>query len=398
MPSTICIADDDQNLLNQFASMLDDPSAWTILAARSGKQALAILGREHVDVMVVNVGLENMGGTRLLRQVQDRHPSITRVALTDNSSRELGLLAMNSAHQFICKPLQADAVREKLQRTVALRFMLNTEQLQKAVSQMGTLPSLPVHFSQLLEELNSPEASIKTVGRLITHDLAMTTKMLQLVNSAFFGLPKRISTPEQAVNLLGLEMIKALALSIHIFTQFKGDAVSVGYVQKLFDHCLRTGILAKSIASIEGLDKEDIDNAFLSGLVHDAGKLILATQLPKEFNRISSKAVHRSRPSHAAEKEQLGVTHSEIGAYLLGLWGIPGDILETVAFHHFPHKPPCTSFSALTAVHAANAVDHTVHHEPDLAGDKEVDLDHLEQLGLVDNLSTWKELAQEIHT
>ena len=396
MTATICIADEDQQHLRQFSAMLEQPTLWTLRSAQTSKQVLQILGREAVDILVVNVRMENMGGTRLLKTIQDQHPQTTRIALTDNSSRELGLLTMNTAHQFIVQPMKPEAVVEIMQRTLALRQTLNKDNLRSTVSQMGTLPSLPAHFSQLMDELNSPEASIKKVGQLISRDMAMTTKMLQLVNSAFFGLPKHISTPEQAVNLLGLEMIKALALSIHIFTQFKGPSASPGYVQKLFDHCLRTGILAKAIASFQGLGKKEMDNAFLSGLIHDTGKLILTCQLPKEFSRITSKAIHRSRPSHTAEMEQLGATHAEIGAYLLGLWGISGDIVEIVAFHHHPQKSPHSSFSALTAVHAANALDHIIHHAPELAGEKEVDLNHLDQLGLADSLSEWKELAQEI--
>jgi len=396
MTSTICIADDNQSLLQQCASMLEDPSIWTIRTARTSAQVLKILSREQVDILVVNVCMENMGGSKLLETMQAKHPRTTRVAMTDNSSRELGLLSVNTAHQFISKPLQPEAVREIMQRTLALRQTLNKASLQGAVSQMGTLPSLPAHFNQLMEELNSPEASIKKVGQLISHDPAMTTKLLQLINSAFFGLPKHISTSEQAVNLLGLEMIKALALSIHIFTRFNGPSASQDYVQKLFDHCLRTGMLAKSIAHLEGLDKREVDNAFLSGLVHDTGKLILTCQLPKDFARITSKAVNRSRPSHTLEMEHLGSSHAEVGAYLLGLWGIPGDIVENVAFHHLPQKSPRSSFSALTAVHVANALDHIAHYSPELAGDKDVDLNHLDQLGLADSLSRWKEVLQDI--
>jgi HD-like signal output (HDOD) protein len=221
-------------------------------------------------------------------------------------------------------------------------------------------------------------------------DMSMTAKMLQLVNSAFFGLRRHVSSPGEAVKLLGLDTIKALVLSMQIFSHFDHQQEGAFALDILWQHSLATSTCAKRIAQEEQQDRQVVDHAFMAGLLHDVGTLILAANLPDLYRAARVQAQAHGTTVWEAERALLGTTHAEIGAYLLGLWGLPDPIVEALAFHHCPSACPDQHFSPLTAVHIANALVHT-EDSPE-AGGTAVALDsaYVAQLGLSERLSTWR--------
>ena len=188
----------------------------------------------------------------------------------------------------------------------------------------------------------------------------MSAKLLQLVNSAFFGLPTQVSSTVRAVNLLGLETIKALILTTKIFSQFDRADLPCYSISSLLDHSISTGMLARSIATQEDLGQNRIDEAFMAGLLHDIGKLILLDKLPEKCLEISDVFNSGACQLWEAEQKVLGTTHAQVGAYLMGIWGLPESLVEAIAFHHCPGKCSNSSFGILTIVHLANVDAITV--------------------------------------
>jgi putative nucleotidyltransferase with HDIG domain len=218
----------------------------------------------------------------------------------------------------------------------------------------------------------------------------MVAKILQLVNSAFFGMYSRITTPEQAIMVLGLRTIHSLVLTTGVFSQFNRGSATIFKVDAIVQHSLQTAIMAKEIAMFEGCSPMVVDGAFTSGLLHDIGKLVLAANLPERYEPAWAESQSSHIPLWQAERNVFGVCHAEIGAYLMTLWGLPDAIVEAIAFHHYPSRCPNQQFGPVAAVHIANALCLRSSASEPLQADKE----YIEIMGLSDHVKDWEALAR----
>ena len=244
--------------------------------------------------------------------------------------------------------------------------------------------------ARLTDELAKEDPSIERISEIIIRDLGMTTKLLQLVNSAFFGLPQTISKPADAVVFLGLSTVRALAMSSQVFAQFDEKKVKGFSIHALEEHCWLTAILARRIAETEGCQPKIVDQCFLAGLLHDVGQLILAHGMPEQFARALGVARSQGQTLWEAERAEFGATHTELGAYLLGLWGLPNPIVEMVAMHHCPEPLVQCGFSPVIAVHVANSFAHEqIGNHSDWPGNQ-LNLARLAELGLSERLTLWR--------
>ncbi|MBW2059479.1 MAG: HDOD domain-containing protein [Deltaproteobacteria bacterium] len=396
MKRRILFVDDEPRVLQGLQRMLRSMRhEWQMAFAGGGKEALEVLSREPFDVVVSDMRMPAMDGAELLAEVRRRHPEIVRIVLSGHSEKELILKSVLPAHQYLSKPCDPEVLKSAVGRASALRDLLRGDRLKQVVSQMDSLPSLPSLYAEIVEALHSPDTSIQEVGEIISKDVGMTAKILQLVNSAFFGLCQHVSSPVQAATLLGLETMKALVLSVQIFSEFDRSALSGPSLESLREHSIMTGVIAKAIAREEQPGEAAVDDAFMAGMLHDTGKLVLAAKFPQEYRQTTARAQEKGIPIHRAELEIFGTTHSEVGAYLMGLWGLPDSIVEALAFHHEPHRCPEVGFSPLTAVHTGNVLDH----ERSLAGTGEplsrIDSDYLKDGGMIERLPVWRTAGLE---
>jgi HD-like signal output (HDOD) protein/CheY-like chemotaxis protein len=393
----ILFVEDDPNVLQGLQRMLYPlRRQWEMVFAQSGAEALQLLAANHFDVVVTDLRMPQMDGVQFLTEVRRRHPDTVRITLSGDVGQTVALRSVGPAHQCLAKPCDPETLQNVIARACALRELLSDEALKGVVSRMSSLPALPDLYLQLVDELRSPDASLQTIGALLAQDLGMTAKVLQLVNSAFFGLPRRVSSPAQAVNLLGLETVKALVLSAHIFSQLDEADIEGFCLRALEMHSLATGILARRILATRQAPGAGDDHTLTAGLLHDIGKLVLAVNLPDRYGKVVVLARDQSLPVEDAERQVLGTTHGEVGAYLLGLWGLPDPIVEVAAFHHHPRQCPGTRFGALTAVHVADVLEHEHNHSADSLAGTVLDLDYLTRTGCAEQLPAWRELAQTV--
>ena len=394
----IIFVDDDPRILRGIERMMmfmDEE--WEIGYVESGPEALENLARSPFDVVVSDMRMPGMDGAELLEEVSKRYPQMVRIILSGQSDQEMIMKSVGPTHQYLSKPFEGEKLQEILHRAFALRDLLGDNKLRALVSRLKSLPSLPTLYQQLMAEMQSPEVTMKQVGEIIAKDVAMTTKVLQLVNSSFFGLGVRISDPAHAARLLGPEILKALVLYVQVFSKFEKAKSGGLSIEKFSNHSLAVASLARKIALAQEQDKKMADDAFIAGMLHDIGKLLLASSLPDEFTKIIALAHEKDIPSWQAEQEMIGGSHAEVGAYLLGLWGLPDSVVEAVAFHHKPARCIDQSFSALTGVHVANCLESELCTGNKCGSEKTVDLDYLEMLGLVDKLQKWREHAKELN-
>jgi putative nucleotidyltransferase with HDIG domain len=233
-----------------------------------------------------------------------------------------------------------------------------------------------------MEELNSADCDIGKVADIIARDAGMTAKILQVANSAFFGLRGQVSTPKDAIFRLGLDVVKALALSVQVFSAFHTDHVKRLKLTHVWPHSLSTAALARKIAVKQNASTAEVDLTFTAGLLHDVGKLILAANVPDEYHEVLQRTSTAKIKDWQGEFMTFGVTHAEIGGYLIGLWGLADALVEAIAFHHRPARSGKAQFGPLTAVHVADALEHHRRNEGGRHTARDPDVEYLDGMGL----------------
>jgi len=391
----ILFVDDEPNILSGLKRQLRaQRKEWEMAFADSGKAALEMLEATPFDVVVSDMRMPGMDGAELLGRVKARYPETVRIILSGHSELELVMKSVGPTHQYLTKPCDPDLLRATLKRAFALRDLLADDQLQALAAGMTTLPSLPTLYQRIVAVLQEPDASLAAVGEVIGQEPAMAAKVLQLVNSAFFGLRREVADAREAVSFLGLETITALVLSVHVFAELKEATGGHFPIEALWSHSLAVGTMAKQIALAETGEKQTGEEALMAGLLHDVGKLILRVNMPEQYDEVERAVAGGGCDLLTAETRVFGTTHAEVGAYLLGLWGLPDGIVEAVAFHHRPTACASNGFAPLAAVHVVNCLEKAIPTDHPARYTGEVDEAYLEQAGLADRLEAWQELIE----
>lgn len=393
----ILFVDDEPNVLKGMQRMLRSMrKEWDMHFVDNGAAALDMLAASEFDVIVSDMRMPVMDGAELLTQVRDKYPEMVRMVLSAYADHKAIMRTVRLAHQYISKPCDADILKSTIERSFTLKHHLDNEKLRRLISKMDSIPGLPDTYARITELLHDPEVSIQAVAKVIGEDVGMTVKILQLVNSAFYGLARKVTNSEEAAVYLGIDTIRALVLTIGIFSGFEEGAIPRQIVEDLYQHCIKTGALAKAIATREAMEKDQIEEAFMAGLLHDLGKLVMIHNMPNTYGKLLKATLDRHLPIHTAEMEIFGATHEQIGAYLAGLWGLPDAIVEAVAFHHAPEQCPSNGFDPLGAVHAADALAHANANLGEEADKERLSYAYLERFGLEKRLVEWAALASAL--
>lgn len=395
MPKHVLFVDSEKYYLNAIRrSFRLDKDEWVLSLAKDAVVALRIILDKPVDVLVTETTLPGMDGVELLELVRLRFPHIIRIILSGHVDRDVVLKSVGIAHQYLAKPCEDTELKNTIKRAYMMRAFLPDKDLKSLVSRIDALPSLPRLYVEINNELNSEDPSITKVAKMVSQDPSVTAKLLQLVNSSFFGIPNTITQPLKAVTLLGLDLVQAVVLASGVFAAFK-EVVNAGFsMDDLWNHAYRTGAMAKAIAIMENAAAPIPDDAYIAGLLHDIGSVLLAAHLPDTYAIAMKTAATRKISMYSSEKEILDVSHAEIGAYLLGLWGLSDAIIVATAYHHQPRNAVAKGLSALTFVHIANILDNA---GPDTSVEDLVDLDweYLEKLTLSTNTKEWLKILKD---
>ena len=395
----VLFVDDERESLEALKGMLERQALpWEAAFATSGKSALDLLSEESFDAIISDIRMPEMDGAALLKIACERFPGVVRIVVCSQEEMNGALRAVPVAHQFLLKPCDPHMLRVAVERATSLSDVLSNKMLASIVGSVKDLPVLPRTFMALREKLADPNASVKEVVKLVEQDISISAKILQLVNSAFFGLPREISTLNTAVSYLGIDMLHNLVLSAEVFRVFENAAKLPGFsFEELHEHSQLTAKIASHIPVPAAVHSA----AVVAGLLHDVGKLVLATRSPKHFARALEGATEEKRPLFAVEQELMGVSHAEVGAYLLGIWGLPCPVVEAVAHHHHPERVPQETLDAVAVVHVANYLAHDNPVHPRAEGDSDSysflkpDPAYLEKLGLTEQIPAWNEFAGE---
>ncbi|WP_319765161.1 response regulator [Maridesulfovibrio sp.] len=392
----ILFIDADKSQLDYLEENLETmKQRWNIRFASTSEEAMDQLRTCPFDVIASDFCVEGFEGYELLDEIKNRQPGSIRFIISKTINSENCLQYIGYAHQFITKPYAGSELITKIKKSLRLKSILLNERAAKGIASIQDLPSLPNLYMTLEQELQKEDVVISDIGKLIAEDISMTAGLLKLVNSPFFGLYSKVTKPEQAATLLGLDNIKGLVLGIHLFSSAKKVKIDFS-IEELGKHCRYTALMARAIIKAENGSNKLAEHTFLAGFLHDIGKLVLATSYPEEYETILSIVRESDIPIQEAEKDILGFTHAAVGAYLLAIWGFDEDIIEAIYCHHEPQLLGSTDLSPAVAIHVANSFDHELRVKDKEYAPHLLSADWLEQNNFGPKLPEWLQICAEI--
>jgi HD-like signal output (HDOD) protein len=391
----ILFVDDEPLFFEGLHRMLrTQKNGWEMAFAPSGDAALALLAASPFDVIVSDMRMPGMDGAALLARVRENFPHVVRIVLSGQTELATALQAVPVAHQFLTKPCDAQMLRVAVERACHLKGVLLDDSIRSTVGALGELPALPRTYQALTQALADPDMSMHKIANIIELDVGISAKILQLVNSAFFGVARSITNIQHAVSYLGIGTLKSLVLSVEVFRAFAPKVPLEGFS---LEDLQRHARLTSSIAARLPVPKYLVDIAIVAGMLHDVGKLIMAWKLPERLRLLLAKVPVEHCPLYQTEEREYGFSHAEIGAYLLGLWGLPYAVVEAVALHHAPDRVPHQTFDAASAVYIANLLAQELESPfpPPWGDGLQCDQGYLISLGVQEDIPNWRAMAAE---
>lgn len=361
--------------------------AWQCQLAENSLAAGRLLAETEFDALIIDTG--NAERDELAKRLQKN--TGTRIGLARCNLSERATVALCQAAGIAPVAEEGDAaiLVAGLKRAERLQQWMSNPAIKKLLPQLRTLPAAPELYVRVSDELRSAHGSMASVAQLISQDPIMSAKILQVVNSAFFGLARELTDMSEAVMIMGAERIRSLILLAGVFSQYDASKCPGFSVTDVWNHSVQVGVFARAIAFTETKDPAIGEAAFTAGLLHDIGKLILAGNLPQMYATVRRLQLSKKIGASEAELMALGITLAELGACLLGTWRLPLPILEAIAWHEWPNHSDDTRFSLLTAVHVANALTHERQKDPEASG---IDGNYLKALGIDDDGNRWRSL------
>ena len=260
--------------------------------------------------------------------------------------------------------------------------MLSAEYIRDKVKTIINLPALPAIAMEVVEMVDNPKTSASQLGKIISADQALTAKVLKIANSPFYGFPKKISTINFAIIVLGFDALKEIVISISLVSSLQKKSDDYFDSKAFWDHSIATGVIARRLA--RDLGYRISGEVFVGGLLHDMGISVMHRYFHNEFKRIVDISRESELTFMEAEESVLGATHADIGSWLAERWNLPDHLVEAVLLHSNPSKaernPELVSLIHCADVFAARINGSSVEF------DKGVDFDQvaLERLHLDD--------------
>jgi len=360
-------------------------SQWQVDFACGSQDALQQMDRAEFDVVVADLRLSGMDGAELLEKVRQRRPQAARVAICEQATVGDMHRVMPVAHQVLSECAEVSDLVRSIERIHNLLCRRDQAGVKRVLGMLTKLPVLPRVYWELAAELERANADAASVAKVVEQDPVLTSRVLQLSNSAFFGTQRQVRSVRDAATLLGLEPLRSIALfsglsrSVH-----PGDLPRSFSLDALQSHSVRVARLAASMLA----DPVESKTAFSAGMLHHIGCLLLAANMPQEYETLRETAFARATSVDNVEREVLGCDHAEIGGQTLSLWGLPLPLIEAVVCHHRPSAAGETRFGAAAAVHVASVLaDEAEGLQP---GADALELPYLRRIGAAGPVLRWR--------
>jgi len=253
---------------------------------------------------------------------------------------------------------------DRIERAVLVNQWLARPEFRMILSRLRTIPSLPESHRSIVEALQDPQFELERVARIVARDVGLAAHLLKVVNSAALGLAHPIHSIPDAIALVGATRLQSLVMSAWAFS-FADEKMCRGFSPAAeWQHALAVAQAAEKLARERHAKPALIEFAFITGLLHDIGKVMLAANSPEAYAGILALAKKQPRPLWQTETQVLGYSHAEVGGCLLGLWGLDLPIVQAVSTHHQPGLASSEELSPAKLVFDANLLVHAAETTP----------------------------------
>jgi HD-like signal output (HDOD) protein len=388
MKRTIYIVDDQPEVLEIATAIVRAMLPESVVTGFSDPvKALDAIRVNRPDLILSDQIMPGMPGSQLLEEARVASPASLRIIMSGFVPIDK-LTEITSAHQYVAKPFDALQLKRLLERTLAAHDHVKDKQLQMVVTSIRSLPSLPQVHHKLLAELNSVEGASESIGQIVAEDAGLSAKVLQLANSPLFGRAYLVTNPEEAVFCVGTSIVAAVVLSQSLFKHYETSARPEFSLPRIWSHCWETAALAHCYTREQGLPRQQRDEVFLAGLLHETGRLILMDNFPAEYHGACEAARLAGSPLAPRLREVFQAAPCKISAYLLDLWGLPKGVVMSVALLEHPEEEKAVEFTAATALYIADQISSR-QTPPDPFPPEEWNAAYLRSIGCSEDLTRW---------
>lgn len=392
----ILFVDDEERVLSglqrAFRKKRDE---WDMTFCVGGKAALRWLEENQCDVLVTDMRMPEVSGFELLKKVKEQYPTIIRIVLSGYAETELVIKTVMIAHQYLHKPCVPEMLIDTIDRAYKLRYLVSSEKVASLVAGLETVPSIPTMYEEITKAVASMDTPIEKIERIIEKDMGMATKILQVVNSAYFGISHHVTNLGEAITILGFDIVRSLILGANIFQKVPSEVFKILPVKDLWDHVVFTSLFAKKIAEDNEESSTNVDYCFMAGLLSKIGIVVLASNFPEQYKQVLELVEKEGCMLYTAEERILGADHASVGGHLLSLWGMPDPIVEGVAYYSYPNACISHMFLPMTAVHVANRLASNINGKASWDPQYEIDEEYLNKLCMKDKLKRWESWGTE---
>jgi len=352
----------------------------------SAADALKALEKELVDVIITDLYMPGIDGTALLNEVRSRYPTVFRFVLSGEAKPEIMLEAARLAHQYLSKPCETALLHKTIVETIARLSTIKNPEIAKTISQLEGVPSRQASLAEFLHLLNDNTVSLEEIAASLRKDPGLSARLLKLANSSYFGHSGSVGCLDDAIGLLGMDMVVSMAATHKLFSVAPPPSASNMNLDALWEHCVYVSTLVRKISYKLKVPQAISREAGTAALLHDIGKLVLAYAAPTGVAAALTRAAADHMPAWQAEYFVLGNHHAEIGGCLLKLWGLPSGVVEAVSMHHTPHRSTEDRIGPATLVHIADTLAHVGTND---GATTCFDGAHLKTLNLPEDLDYW---------
>jgi HD-like signal output (HDOD) protein len=390
MKRTLYVVDDQAPVMETAVLVLRRADRdWEVAGFQDPLEALAAVKAKAPDLVLTDQLMPGMQGSQLLEQVRVLSPKTIRMIMSGYVALST-LELITSAHQYIAKPFDTAGLRALVKRSFAAQERIVDPGLQTVVTGLRSIPSLPQVHHSLLRELEDDRTASGAIAGVIAKDPGLSLKVLHLANSPLFGRGSLVSSPVEAVLCLGTDMIAAIVLSQSLFRHYETLKRPDLDLPRVWTHSWETARLAQHLCREMRLPAKSGEEAFLAGLMHEIGRFLIIDNFPDPFKAACDAARKTGSPLAARLREALQASPSQVGAYVLELWGMPGAVVDAVGALDNPQEDPANRFALRAALYIA---DHIAHGKfpPDSFPPEEWKTDYLKAIGCEDQIPVWEQ-------
>ena len=387
----LIFVDDQSNILKSLHRSLHRlEQVWDIHYASGGSEALRIIKNSHIDVIVADTNMPGMRGTQLLREVKSAYPKTIRLVLSGGCRNNDIALLLHTSHQFFSKPFDIGQLENTIKKLLSLRERVSNDLLKELVTNISQLPCYPDTYKDFRKELAETSPDLEKLGEYISKDAGLTAKLLQGMNTTFFGIHKAGIHPREAVQMMGPGTIAYLFNDDGHFNIISPDLTNHAFLTEMYERGLRRARLVEAMAADENIPEDEKKVAFTAGMLCGIGAIIMASEMADSYAQLIP--LFKDEKSQCAEEQKkLGTNHCDVGAFFLGLWGFPDTVVNTATYYASPEKNSDQSLNLATLVHVADALVRT---DDVKAQESCMNTAYLKKLGLGEKINKWRGMSK----